>query len=185
VSPNVGRSYDYPIMMFNEKGQAVYGALPTDRPNQFKGQFIYVFGFGTSVGLNEYVASGLPVTRELGVLPTSNYPVQYLGRASDGRTDIYSQTDLFVQHEFAVSGARRLQLSLTVQNLFNQRSAVSKFSTYQQFDGIDFDQGAFYAGRLNFEQLARQQGVTLDPRFLMANGYQFPLQARFGVKFLF
>ena len=51
--------------------------------------------------------------------------------------------------------------------------------------GDDFDQAAFYAGRLNFEQLARQQGVTIDPRFLKANGYQFPVQARFGVKFLF
>jgi hypothetical protein len=185
VSPNVGRSYDYPLMMFNGAGQPVFGALPTDRPNQFKGQFIYAFDFGTSVGLNEYIASGLPVTRELGVLPTSNFPVQYLGRGSDGRTGVYSQSDLYVQHELKLSGVRRLQLSLNVQNLFSQRAAVSKFSTYQQFDGIDFDEDAFYAGKVNFEQIAKQQGVTVDPRFLKANGYQSPLQARFAVKFLF
>jgi predicted peptidase len=27
--------------------------------------------------------------------------------------------------------------------------------------------------------------VTKDPRFLMANGFQSPIQARFGVKFAF
>ena len=27
--------------------------------------------------------------------------------------------------------------------------------------------------------------LRLDPRFLMASDYQLPLQARFGVKFLF
>jgi outer membrane receptor protein involved in Fe transport len=185
VSPNVGRAYDYPLMMFTQSGQGSYGLLPTDRPNQFKGQFIYVFPFGTSIGFNEFVASGLPVTREMAVLPTSNYPVQYLGRLSDGRTDMYSQSDLYVQHELKLAGARRVQVSLQVQNLFNQGAGISKFSTYQKNDGITFDQAAFYAGRLNFDQLAQAQGVAKDPRFLQFNGYQAALQARFGVKFLF
>ncbi len=89
TSPNVGRLFDYPLMMFQDGGQAAYGPLATDRPHQFKTQFIYVFSFGTSIGLNEYVASGLPVSRELGIYPTSNLPVQYLGRGSDGRTPMY------------------------------------------------------------------------------------------------
>ncbi len=63
TSPNVGRLFDYPIMMFDKTGQPAYGPLGTDRPNQFKAQFIYQFGFGTSVGLNEYVASGIPRTQ--------------------------------------------------------------------------------------------------------------------------
>src|SRR6478735_4465438 len=98
TSPNVGRAFDYPLMMFQDGGTAAYGPLGTDRPSQFKAQFIYQFNFGTSVGANEYIASGLPVTRELGIFPTSNYPVQYLGRGSDGRTPMFSQTDVFVQH---------------------------------------------------------------------------------------
>jgi hypothetical protein len=185
VSPNVGRQYDYPAMMFDGRGQQAYGLLPTDRPHQFKTQFIYMLPFGTSLGLNEYVASGLPVTRELSILPPNNYPVQYLGRLSDGRTDVFSQTDLYLQHEFKMAGTRRLQVHLNVQNLFNQRAGVSKHSTYQQFNGIDFDETAFYRGQLNFDQLAVAQGVTKDPRFLMVNSYQAPIFARIGVKFLF
>jgi outer membrane receptor protein involved in Fe transport len=185
TSPNVGRSYDYPAMMFDEHGQPVYGPLATDRPHQWKTQFIYAFNFGTSVGASEYVASGLPVTRELGILPTSNYPVNYLGRLSDGRTEMYSQTDAYIQHEWKFGGDKRLQLSLNVLNLFDQRAGVSKASTYQKTDGISFDEADFYAGKLNFEQLIQAQGIKINPQFLKYNGYQAPLAARFGVKFLF
>ncbi len=30
-----------------------------------------------------------------------------------------------------------------------------------------------------------QQGIEQDPRFLMNNGFQAPIAARFGVRFLF
>jgi len=184
TSPNVGRSYDYPAMMFDQSGNAVYGPLPTDRPHQWKTQFIYVLPMGTSVGLNEYVASGLPVTRELGILPTSNYPVQYKGRLSDGRTDVYSQTDLFLQHEVKM-GSRRVQVFGNIQNLFNQQAGVSKASTMQLVNGISFDETDFYNHKLNFDTLVQQQKVEIDPRFLKVNSYQAPILARFGVKFLF
>jgi len=185
TSPNVGRSYDYPAMMFDQNGDPVYGNLPTDRPHQVKAQFIYAFSFGTSVGFNEYIASGLPVTRELGILPTSNYPVNYLGRLSDGRTDTFSQSDAYIQHEFKMGGDKRVQVSLNVLNLFNQQAAVSKYSTYQKVNGITFDEVALYNHELNFDQLIAEQGVAKDPRFLMNNDFQLPLVARFGVKFLF
>jgi hypothetical protein len=185
TSPNVGRSYDYPAMMFTQDGQPNYGLLATDRPHQWKTQFIYAFNFGTSVGASEYVASGLPVTRELGILPTSNYPVQYLGRLSDGRTDTFSQTDAFIQHEIKLGGDKRLQVSLNVLNLFNQAAGISKASTYQKTDGITFDEVDFYNGRLNFDQLIAEQGIKQNPQFLKVNSYQAPLAARFGVKFLF
>ena len=131
TSPNVGRLYDYPMMMFQDGGKAAYGPLPTDRPNQFKTQFIYQFKMGTSVGVNEYVASGLPVSREIGIFPGSAYPVQYLGRGSDGRTPMFSQTDLLVAHNFRMGGSRGFQLSFNVLNLFNQDTTVSRNSTYR------------------------------------------------------
>jgi outer membrane receptor protein involved in Fe transport len=185
TSPNVGRLFDYPAMMFDQHGQAVFGPLATDRPHQFKAQFIYQFNFGTAVGLNEFVASGTPVSREIGILPTSNFPVNYLGRLSDGRTDMFSQTDLFVQHELKLGGGRRLQFQANVLNLFNQEAATSKYSTYQKVDGVSFDEADFYAGRLDFNQLINEQGVAVDPRFLQNNFFQAPIIARFGVKFLF
>ena len=76
-------------------------------------------------------------------------------------------------------------VQFNVINLFNQRHQINAFSTFQQFDGITFNEAAFYRGQLNFDQLITAQAITKDPRFLMQNGFQTPLQARFGVKFLF
>lgn len=59
------------------------------------------------------VLSGLPVTRELAVLPSNHDPVQYLGRMSDGRTATFTQTDISVSHKFKVAGTRQIQLSFT------------------------------------------------------------------------
>jgi len=184
TSPNVGRLYDYPLMMFMDGGKGVYGALPTDRPHQFKTQFIYQFDFGTSLGLNQYVASGLPVTREIGIYPPNTLPVQYLGRGSDGRTPVFSQTDLLVQHQVNM-GARNFQVFLNVLNLFNQDTAMAKSSTYQYSGGVVPDEDAFYAGRQTLASQITAQGVPKDPRFLMNSAFQNPLQARIGVKFTF
>jgi len=185
TAPNVGRSYDYPLMMFQDGGAPAYGPLPTDRPSQFKAQFIYAFKFGTSVGLNEYVASGLPVSREIGIFPTSNYPVQYLGRGSDGRTPTYSQTDFLVQHSFRFAGTRQFQVSFNVLNLFNQDTAISRFSTYQKTNGVTPNEALFYTGAQTLAGLIQSQNIVKDPRFLMDNGFQAPIAARIGVKFPF
>ena len=172
-------------MMFEDGGQPALGPLATDRPNQFKAQFIYQFNFGTSVGLNQYVASGLPVSREIGIFPTSNYPVQYLGRGSDGRTPVFSQTNLLVSHNFRFAGTRAVQLSFNVLNLFNQDTAVSKYSTYQKTNGVVPNEALFYTGQQTLASLISSQNIIKDPRFLMDNGFQAPIEARIGVKFLF
>ena len=185
TSPNVGRLYDYPAMMFDESGRPVFGPLPTDRPHQFKVQGIYTLPFGTSLGANFTMQSGVPVSREIGIFPPNNLPVNYHGRMSDGRTDAFSQTDLLVQHEFRVGGQRALQLSFNVINVFDQSASIGKWQTYHLFNGINIDEEAFYNGQLDFDQLIQQQGVQQDPRFLQDSWYQFPISARFGVKFLF
>jgi len=184
TSPNVGRLYDYPIMMFDKTGKPAYGPLGTDRPNQFKAQFIYQFGFGTSVGLNEYVSSGIPRTREISVIPPNLFPMQYESRGSDGRMPMYSQTDLSLQHAFKLGGSKSLQLELNVDNLFNQGTATNYFQTLSASgQGILFDETEFYSGKVNFDPLVA--AVAKDPRFLMDSGFQAPISARFGVRFLF
>ena len=194
TSPNVGRGYDYPIMMFTGDGQPAYGRLGTDRPHQLKANVGYQFSFGTSLGLYQYVFSGIPISREAAVLPTSNYPVQYDGRGSDGRTPMISQTDFQVQQNFRF-GTKAMQLNFTVQNLFNQRTAINVFNTQlRSGNGLNFSETAFYAGQVNFDQLiaagtaaatAAGQASFVDPRFLMNNDFQAPILARIGVKFLF
>ncbi|HST08255.1 MAG TPA: hypothetical protein VLJ83_08780, partial [Gemmatimonadaceae bacterium] len=184
TSPNVGRAFDYPLMMFQDGGKAAYGPLGTDRPNQFKAQFIYQFNFGTSIGLNQYLASGTPVSREIGIFPTSNYPVQYLGRGSDGRTSMYSQTDVSIQHNIHL-GTRSLQVSLNVLNLLNQDTATGKANTYQKVNGVTPNEALFYAGQQTLASLITSQNIPINPQFLKDNAYQLPIAARFGVKFLF
>jgi hypothetical protein len=185
TSPNVGRLFDYPLMMFDENGQAVYGNLPTDRPHQFKLQGIYAFPFGLSAGANWYMSSGIPVTREIGIYPPNNLPVQWLGRLSDGRMPTFSQLDLNLTQEFRMGGAKRLQVSFNVLNLFNQDTATNRFVTYHDVNGIVPDEELTYSGGADFDQYIRDQGVVQNPQFLKDSGFQAPLAARLGVKFLF
>ena len=185
TSPNVGRLWDYPMMMFKDGGVADLGPLATDRPHQFKAQFIYQFNFGTTVGLNQFVASGQPVTRLIGIYPPNNLPVQYLGRGSDGRTPAFSQTDLLMTHRLRFMTSKQLQFEFNVLNLFNQDTATSRFSIYQKTNGVIPDEDLFYTGQQTLEQLIVSQSVVKDPRFLMDNAFQAPIQARVGVKFIF
>jgi hypothetical protein len=184
TSPNVGRTFDYPLMAFDGSGQPVLGRLATDRPHQFKVQAAYEMPFGTLIGANLYVASGIPVTREAAAITGSNFPVQYLGRLSDGRTPTFSQTDFIAQHEFRLGGARRVTLAMDVRNLFDQDTAISKFSTQlASGQSVPFEEADLYAGRVNFAALAN--AAIQDPRFLQANDFQLPRVIRFSVKFGF
>jgi hypothetical protein len=72
-----------------------------------------------------------------------------------------------------------------VLNLFNQDTAVSKYSTYQKTNGVVPDERLFYTGQQTLASLITSQNVVKDPRFLMDNSFQAPILARFGVKFTF
>ena len=173
VSPNVGRAYDYPAMMFDEKGRPVYGPLATDRPHQFKAFGTYATTFGLTASVFQCVASGLPMTREAAILPPSYYPVMYLGRMSDGRTPTLSQTDLYVQQEFRLSSRTRLSAGFSVTNLFNQDTVISVFPTETDTAaGISLNLDDFYAGALDFAQLMAEQHVTEGPTLPDVQAYQ-------------
>ncbi|HSK10040.1 MAG TPA: hypothetical protein VK911_10720, partial [Vicinamibacterales bacterium] len=183
TDPNVGRAFDYPIMMFNAQGKAEYGPLATDRPHQFKAQFIYQMPFGTSLGLNQYVATGVPVTPEIEVVPPNDFTMQYLGRGGAGRMPMYSQTDLNLRHSFSLGSSRQVQLTMDVFNLFNQSTAINRHILMPYDAGVSFDEADFYAGKVNFDSLVA--AMEKDPRYLMDNGFQAPISARVGVKFVF
>jgi outer membrane receptor protein involved in Fe transport len=186
TSPNTGRLYDYPLMSFDQHGNPVEGPLATDRPHQVKVGFIYQLPVGTTVGINQYVASGIPKTREMAVINGSAYPTFYAGRGSDGRMPVYSQTDLQVQHEFKVGGRRAFQISLNVLNLLNQKTATNFFATENKSGfTLDFNEADFYGHKLDFTTLKAAQKMEFDPRFMKFNGYQEPIQARVAFKFLF
>jgi Carboxypeptidase regulatory-like domain/TonB dependent receptor/TonB-dependent Receptor Plug Domain len=194
TAPNNARDYDYPVMSFDGKGQLLDGVLDTDRTHQVKLQALYIAKWGTSFGLNEFAASGTPITRQVPIIAGSAYPVRYLGRNSDGRMPFFTQTDLFVQHGFKVGGGRELQLSANVLNLFGQRTVNSVVTTVRRTGQIPlaagyYNEADFYAGKLNFEDLIAKAVannlMTLNPQFLKANGYQAPIALRLGATFRF
>ncbi len=183
-SPNVGRAFDYPLMSFDEKGQSVLGRLATDRPHQVKAQFLYDFTFGTTVGLNQFIASGVPVTREAAFIEGNNFPVMYKGRLSDGRTPVYSQTDVYLQHEFRL-GNQRLQVSFNVLNLFDSDIATERFRTRLASGyAVPVDEVTFYRG-VDAEAIVTAARIPPDPRFLKDSGFQGARAMRLGVKFVF
>ncbi len=184
TSPNTNRFFDYPIMAFDERGQPVYGVLPTDRPHQFKTQAIYDFPFGTSLGLNLFVASGIPITRQVRFIPPNNFPVQYKGRNSDGRTPTLSQVDLSVQHELKVSGVG-VVLSVNILNLLDQKTTTNRFpDELQPGQGIRITNEEFYEG-FDTRALIAAQSRQRDPRFLMDSEFQARREIRLGAKVSF
>jgi hypothetical protein len=189
TDPNVGRNFDYPIMSFDQNGQPVLGRLATDRPHQLKFQGHYHFRFGTMLGVNQYAWSGIPMTREVAVIPPNNFPVAYQGRNSDGRTPVLAQTDFFAAHDFRFGGRKALRVQIDVINLFDQATSINRWTTLFSSGGINFTEPDFYAGRVNFDQAIQSRlaagSATLDPRFGLDRDFLDARVIRLGVKFGF
>jgi len=172
--------------MFDEQARPVLGPLATDRPHQFKGLVTYETPFRLSVGVFQFVGSGLPVSREVAVVPGSYFPVMYLGRLSDGRTPMLSQTGIYVQQELRVWRGTRLAIGISVANLFNQGATVSEFPVENEAgSGIVVSMDDFFAGRFDVEQAMAAQKINTDARFLLANAFQEPRTARIMLRWIF
>jgi hypothetical protein len=183
VSPNIGRSFDYPIMMYDETGSPVLGVLPTDRTHQVKVQAIYDFPFGVTFGANYFLASGLPTTREAGFIAGSGYPVMYMGRNSDSRTEMLNQLDLFAQYEIRLRDRLRLGFNANILNVFDSSTEINLYRT-QLAPGnqIDVTDEQFFRG-VNTQALIAEQGSirSLLPQPI---GFQQPREIRLGVRFI-
>ena len=141
--------------------------------------------WGTLIGAHQYIASGIPVTREAAAISPSNFPIQYLGRLSDGRTPTISQTDLTVSHSFRFgSSSRSLVVGFDIINLFDQETAINKDMTQLQSGTVEFSEEDFYAGNANFAAKAAVAGVQ-NPMFLLDRDFQPPRVIRFSARFSF
>ena len=83
---------------------------------------------------------------------------------------------------------------MTVQNLFDERNINNRATSIRRTGAIPLGAGfytesAFYAHQLDFNSLiatAIAAGrMTSDSRYNLDSEYQAPIQARFGVKFVF
>ena len=122
------------------------------------------------------------MTREAAAISPSNFPIQYLGRLSDGRTPTISQTDFTVSHSFRF-GARSFVVGFDIINLFDQETAINKNMTQLQSGTVEFSEADFYAGNVDFPAAA--DAARQNPLFLQVNDFQPPRIIRFSARFSF
>ncbi|HUG52939.1 MAG TPA: TonB-dependent receptor, partial [Vicinamibacteria bacterium] len=180
---NHGPAFDHPVVVFGADGRPVVGPLDSDRTHQLKAHAIYDSPFGTSLGTSIRVLSGTPVTREAYFIPGHRYSVKYRGRGSDGRLPTLSQVDLHLQHEIKLGGAKRLQASVTVQNLFDQDAPLLRYP-WELRDVADVGEAEFFRG-FDMQEIIAAQGLRGDPLFLKDYAFQPPREIRLGLKLMF
>ncbi|HEX9500450.1 MAG TPA: hypothetical protein VGA10_02230, partial [Thermoanaerobaculia bacterium] len=123
TSPNVNRAFDSLFMSFDQTGTGqVEGKLGGDRPHSFKAQLAYSAPFGTSIGLSQYLYSGVPTTTEMRFQGAPIFP---FNRNDLGRTPNITQTDINVQHDIRIGGRYGLTLGAIVLNLFDERKVTN------------------------------------------------------------
>jgi Carboxypeptidase regulatory-like domain/TonB dependent receptor len=129
TSPNVNRYYDNTVMSYDANGNPVYGPLQTDRPHIFKLQGAYDFKWGTILGANWFIQSGIPQST---AFRFSGFPVFPFGRNDLGRTPVISQLDLNATQEFGLPGHARIQLNANIDNVLDQDTWTNYFLTITQ-----------------------------------------------------
>ncbi len=182
TSPNVTRLFDGLIMAFDGNGEPLFGKLNTDRPHQFKFYGYHQLPSRTGLGLTFRAASGIPISRVTNM--QSSLPVFFDGRLTDGRTPIFTQTNLQLTQDLPLPGNTRAQVILNIENLFDQDETTDVFRNLTRDNVIISDQ-AFFAGFDMNALLAAQPNIRRDPRFLQASSFQTARSIRVGVSFRF
>lgn len=198
-SPNVNRFYDGLYMSFDAQRNAVYGRLQNDRPFQFKLQGGYITPWGTQVGVNYTAGSGYLNST---TVTYKSVPVFVNGRGDLGRSPTLSQTDLNFTHSFRLPRNAKVNLSLNVDNLFDQATWTTLFTT-QYRDALTLPRVCrsstditcddyFFNGFNVITEMANRRTSTgalspgrPDDRYKKPSAFLGARTARFLVKFVF
>jgi TonB dependent receptor/Carboxypeptidase regulatory-like domain/TonB-dependent Receptor Plug Domain len=180
LQPNSGRAFNLLYYSFDAQGNPTFGRLGTDRPHQFKLQGTYDLPWGTLVGVNAIVESGIPKSTIASQKNINFFP---FGRGNLGRTPNYSQVDLLLQQEFRLLGRTRATIGVNAINVFDQKT-VTGFSTTPYRDQFNLSDAAFFGG-FDPAAVATAQNFRRDARFGLASGYQDARVIRVQAKFSF
>jgi hypothetical protein len=189
---NTNRDFDLPFLNFRPGGGLQTGPLQTDRPNTFKffGGYRTEYGMfgrtmGTDINVGERIYQGIPLSTEVStVVEAGSGANAFLGGRGDaGRTPWFTQTDLLVTHRVRVNERASFLFRLNVTNLWDERNVTEQFRVLTGPGQVVFypTTQAFLNG--NFLQDIQTQHVVTDPRYLKANGFQSPREARFAFGF--
>lgn len=181
TAPNVNRFFDHIENTFDRNGNVVHGRLGTDRPHQFKGQFMYRTNWDMTLGLNQRIASGIPVSEEGYVSAT--VPFFPYGRGNLGRTPVLSQTDLSLWQNVRLARTN-FEVGVTVLNLFDQDTVTRRYSN-RLTGALPVTTAQFFAGGWDYEALVAANPNRQDVKFNQPDQYQAPREVRLTVKFMF
>jgi hypothetical protein len=183
TSPNVNRFFDQIVMLYDKNQQLVEGRLGTDRPHQLKAQLMYRFPWNMTMGLNQRVASGIPMSEEFQI--QGGYPFFPNGRNNLGRTPVYSNTDLSLLQSVRLGG-QAVEFQVTVLNLFDQDTVTRIDNTgFRGSSTVPVGTNAFFNSDWNYDAYLAANPSAVDPKFRLANQWQAPREVRLTVKFQF
>ena len=194
-SPGVNRYYDELYLSFDQTGKPVYGLLASDRPFQLKLQPAYILPWGTQVGAEIDVESGL---LQSSTVTFTGVPVFVYGRNDLGRTPVFSYTNLNFQQSVNLPKRFRATIALNIENLFDQMTVTGRNTTPYQtallFPGCTGGTSAantlcanraFFAG-FDTKAIMAANGTTVtDPRYGKDSGFQGFRTARLQLKLSF
>jgi len=179
LQPNSGRSFNLLYYSYDTRGNVTVGPQGTDRPHQFKMQGTYDLPWGTLVGVNAIVESGIPRST---VMTQKNIAFFPYGRGDLGRTPTYSQVDLLVQQEFRMPRNLRMTVGVNAVNLFDQKT-ITRYNTTPFRDGFNVSDAAFFSG-FDPVAVATASNFRRDARLGQASEFQdfrvIRLQAKFS-----
>ena len=180
LQPNSGRSFNLLYYSYDAQGNVTTGRLGTDRPHQFKVQGTYDLPWGTMVGVNAIVESGVPKSTIMSQKNINFFPN---GRGDLGRVPSFSQVDLLIQQEFRLARGMRVLVGLNAINLFDQKT-VTGYQTTPYRDQFNVSDATFFAG-FDPAAVATAANFRRDARFNMANGFQDVRVIRFQARLSF
>jgi len=208
--PGVSRYFDIPVQGFAVgTGKADNGRLATDRPHVFNAYGSYAFDwFGsktneTTVSAFTTAQSGTPITTTVEIFANE---VILNGRGDLGRTEMFTQTDLGLQHRYRFGRDNRFAMvfNVNIQNLFDERNVVDIYRLLTDADAagnalVDISgENLGFASTTAAINAATSTGVgtqinsylstdpTLkDPRYGKPRGFQGARNVRFGFRLIF
>lgn len=128
-SPGVNRFFDWAISGYTAQGKEDYGPLATDRPHVFKAYGGYTFDWwknrsnATEISFFTTAQSGTPQTTvvDLGI------PIPWKGRGDLGRTEVFTQTDMQLQHTYKFGRDNKFAITgfINADNVFNENNVTA------------------------------------------------------------
>jgi hypothetical protein len=195
-TPNISAYYDAVYQSYDRNNQKVYGRLATDRPHVVKLWATYQTPWGTSIGLNGFVQSGLLQTSMLR-WASSGYTIYFNGRGDLGRTPAVTQLDLQLSHELKLGASRRLVVEANILNLFDADTVTGYYltsgaGTSPWRDNIAPGDAVFFGGAwnpatvvANLRAVNGAASIRDEAFYGLPNYYQQRREMRLSAKFSF